>query len=125
MTFLPIQPIPATRPVMVAASRIDFTSLLSDMLCVVYIGFKLLFLTGVVVVVVFWFDPFARHRDQVPNYLCSQAVQPPKCLQGRFVYRKHHRSKPSGRKTQKHVCDDSVIHCVWVYIGFLKSLHLP
>ena len=34
-----IQPIPATRPVMVAASRIDLTSLLSDMLCAVYIGF--------------------------------------------------------------------------------------
>ena len=33
--FLTIQPIPATRPVIVAASRIDFTSLLSDIvLCI-------------------------------------------------------------------------------------------
>ena len=31
MVFLPIHPILATRPVMVAASRTDFTSLLSDM----------------------------------------------------------------------------------------------
>ena len=34
IVFLPIQPIPATRPVIVAASRIDFTSLLSDIACV-------------------------------------------------------------------------------------------
>ena len=32
--FLPIHPIPATRPVIVAASRIDFTSLLSDIVCI-------------------------------------------------------------------------------------------
>ena len=32
--FLPIHPIPATRPVIIAASRIDFTSLLSDIVCV-------------------------------------------------------------------------------------------
>ena len=31
MILRPIKPIPATRPVMVAASIIDFTSLLSDM----------------------------------------------------------------------------------------------
>ena len=32
--FLPIHPIPVTRPVIVAASRIDFTSLLSDIVCI-------------------------------------------------------------------------------------------
>ena len=32
--FLPIHPIPTTRPVIVAASRIDFTSLLSDIVCI-------------------------------------------------------------------------------------------
>ena len=35
IVFLPIHPIPATRPVIVAASRIDFTSLLSEIvLCI-------------------------------------------------------------------------------------------
>ena len=38
MILRPIQPIPATRPVMVAASRRYLTSLLSDMVCL-YIGF--------------------------------------------------------------------------------------
>ena len=41
IVFLAISPIPATRPVIVA-SRIDFTSLLSDIVCVcvcVYIRF--------------------------------------------------------------------------------------
>ena len=61
----------------------------------VYLGFKLLFFTGVIVV--FWFDPFDRHQGHGPNYLCSQAVQPPKCLQGRFVDRNHRRSPPAAR----------------------------
>ena len=34
IVFLPIHPIPATRSVIVAASRIDFTSLLSDIVCI-------------------------------------------------------------------------------------------
>ena len=34
IVFLPIHPIPATRPVIVAASRIDFASLLSDIVCI-------------------------------------------------------------------------------------------
>ena len=34
IVFLPIHPITATRPVIVAASRIDFTSLLSDIVCI-------------------------------------------------------------------------------------------
>ena len=44
VAFLPIQPIPATRPVIVAASRIDFTSLLSDIVCHVYNIFLKMFL---------------------------------------------------------------------------------
>ena len=40
IVFLLIQPIPATRPVIVAASRIDFTSLLSDIVLCIYNTFK-------------------------------------------------------------------------------------
>ena len=105
----PIQPIPATRPVMVAASRIDFTSLLSDMVGILRVS-VIVFTVVVVVVVVFWFDPFDRHQGHGPNYLCSQAVQPPKRLQGRFVYCNHRRSKPSGRNPHKRAFHDLVIH---------------
>ena len=57
-----------------------------------------------------WFDPFNRHQGHGPNYLCSQAVQPPKRLQGCFVYCNHRRSKPSGRKAHKRAFHDLVIH---------------
>ena len=40
IVFLPIHPIPATRPVIVAASRIDFTSLLSDIVLCIFKMFK-------------------------------------------------------------------------------------
>ena len=48
MILRPIQPIPATRPVMVAASRRDL-SLLSDMVGILRVSVS-------VIVVVFWLD---------------------------------------------------------------------